>query len=53
MEANALLLALIEKFPFVEAIIVTDREGIEIYSGYKKDNKQKESQISILHAASI
>lgn len=53
MEANALLAALIEKYPFIEAIIVTDREGIEIYSGYKKDNRQKESQISILHAASI
>jgi hypothetical protein len=44
MEANALLQSLIDKFSFIEAIIVTDKEGIEIYSAFKEeDNKLKEN----------
>jgi len=47
--AEQFLKLIIEKNPFLEAILITDKEGIEIYTAYKTDNHPiKENQNGLI-----
>ena len=36
--AEKLLKGIIEKNPYLEAILITDKEGIDIFTSYKQEN---------------
>mgnify|MGYP002623874331 CR=1 FL=1 len=52
--AEKLLKLTIEKNPYIEAILVTDKEGIDIFTAYKSDNHPlKTNQTGILFATAF
>lgn len=54
--AEKLLKLTIEKNPFLEAILITDKEGVDIFTAYKNDAPSqplKESQAGIVFVAAF